>query len=672
MKMKAIRSSIACLAVLSFVLSFAATAEEQTPFTGAPISIPGSVQAEYFDNGGEGQAYHDTDAGNNGGYFRATDVDIARLNLLCCERLQEAYIGWTQAGEWLEYTVDVQQEGYYFVEVRVASDGPGGTFHIAFDGIDKTGPLTVPDTGGWRNWRVVAKAAVYLHAGTQVMSLVMDTNGISGSVANIDEIDFSPSVASIPGTVQAERFNEGGEGVAYHDTDAGNNGRYYRATDVDIDVDGDDPFNVSYIGWTKSGEWVEYAVNVQTAGYYTVSAKVASRGQGGTFHIEFNGVDATGMFTVPDTGGWRKWEFISKNGVYLTAGPQVMRLALDSIGPSGSVGNIEHVFFTPSEHIGVVPGLIEAEDFDNGGEGVAYHDTDIGNNGSGRQTDVDLTEAGFYQNHMPNQALGWTQAGEWVQYTVDVQQAGYYRVDARVASKGQGGTFHIELNGVDKTGTFTVPDTGGWSNYSVLSKRDIFLEAGTQSMRIVMDGVGPTGSVGNIDWVRFVSMQTARSPYWGSPADLSVAAEIQAEDFDEGGEGVSYHDVDAGDAGNCYRPLTDVDIDCYSLPGSSAYVGWTQAGEWLEYTVNVPIDGYYQAEISVASKGQGGTFHIEFDRADITGPFAVPNTGGWRNFITLSRSVYLPAGLQVMRIALDSNGPSGSVANLDFVRLTRE
>jgi hypothetical protein len=421
---------------------------------------------------------------------------------------------------------------------------------------------------------------------------------------------------------------------------------------------------------------LEYTVNVQSAGFYAVRAWVASRGRGGTFHIEFDGVDKTGPFVVPDTGDWKNFTGIGKEGIYLDAGTQVMRIALDSNGATGSVGNIERVFFfTPSDHVGVVgvvPGLIEAEDFDYGGEGVAYHDTDIGNNGSGRRTDVDLAEAGFYQNHMPNEALGWTKAGEWVQYTVDVQQAGYYRVDARVASKGQGGTFHIEFNGVDKTGTITVPHTGGWSNYSVISKRDIYLEAGTQSMRIVMDGVGPTGSVGNIDWVRFVSMQTARSPYSGWPVDLSVAAEIEAEHFDEGGEGVSYHDVDAGNAGNCYRPLTDVDIDCYSLPGSSAYVGWTQAGEWLEYTVNVPIEGYYRAEVSVASDGQGGTFHIEFDRADITGPFAVPNTGGWRNFITLSRSVYLAAGLQVMRIALDSNGPSGSVATLDFVRLTRE
>ena len=47
-----------------------------TPFSGVPIAIPGTIQAEDFDNGGEGVGYHDASTGNSGGQYRATDVDI--------------------------------------------------------------------------------------------------------------------------------------------------------------------------------------------------------------------------------------------------------------------------------------------------------------------------------------------------------------------------------------------------------------------------------------------------------------------------------------------------------------------------------------------------------------------------------------------------------------------
>jgi Calcineurin-like phosphoesterase/Carbohydrate binding module (family 6) len=55
-------------------------------------------------------------------------------------------IGWADAGEWLGYSVVVDEAGEYNIDVRVASAGPGGTFHIEVDGVDQTGPLLVPDT----------------------------------------------------------------------------------------------------------------------------------------------------------------------------------------------------------------------------------------------------------------------------------------------------------------------------------------------------------------------------------------------------------------------------------------------------------------------------------------------------------------------------------------------
>jgi arabinoxylan arabinofuranohydrolase len=132
----------------------------------------------------------------------------------------------------------------------------------------------------------------------------------------------------IPGTIEVENFDFGGEGVAYHDNDAINSGGQGRTSDgVDTETCSEGTLN---IGWTNTGEWYEYTVNVATTGTYNVDVREASQLAGGTFHIEFNGVDKTGLFTTVNTGAWQTWTTISKTGIALTAGTQVMRIYLDN------------------------------------------------------------------------------------------------------------------------------------------------------------------------------------------------------------------------------------------------------------------------------------------------------------------------------------------------------
>jgi hypothetical protein len=73
--------------------------------------------------------------------------------------------------------------------------------------------------------------------------------------------------SSIPGTIQAEDFDDGVNGATYRDTTSGNSGGQYRATDVDIELTSDS--NGLYnVGWVFAGEWINYTVNVATAGAY--------------------------------------------------------------------------------------------------------------------------------------------------------------------------------------------------------------------------------------------------------------------------------------------------------------------------------------------------------------------------------------------------------------------
>ena len=158
------------------------------------------------------------------------------------------------------------------------------------------------------------------------------------------------------------------------------------------------------------------------------------------------------------------------------------------------------------------------------------------------------------------------------------------------------------------------------------------------------------------------------TPFAGEPTP--VPGIIQAEDFDNGGEGIAYHDLSAPNEGGSYRTTDAVDIEP-TTDGSPSYsVGWTQPGEWLNYSVNVATAGTYTLEVRVASSGIGGTFHVEANALNVTGAMAIPNTGGWHAWQTVSKSVSLAGGVQTLRLVLDTGGPQGWVGNFNFLRLT--
>jgi Carbohydrate binding module (family 6)/Chitobiase/beta-hexosaminidase C-terminal domain/Fibronectin type III domain len=149
----------------------------------------------------------------------------------------------------------------------------------------------------------------------------------------INGIEITPLLSStpIPGTIQAEAFDTGGEGIAYHDTDTANSGGAFRTTEgVDIKTTTDTGGGYA-VGWMNTGEWLKYTVNVTTAGTYTLTARVATPYAGKSFHIEIDNVNVTGPLTVPVTGAWdTTWATVTKTGFTLTAGQHVMRFVADT------------------------------------------------------------------------------------------------------------------------------------------------------------------------------------------------------------------------------------------------------------------------------------------------------------------------------------------------------
>jgi uncharacterized delta-60 repeat protein len=153
--------------------------------------------------------------------------------------------------------------------------------------------------------------------------------------------------------------------------------------------------------------------------------------------------------------------------------------------------------------VSVPAGTIEAENFDNGGEGVAYHDSTPQNiGGAYRNGSVDVLALAGASNGF---AVGYTDTGEWLKYSINVSAAGTYVLQSRVASYLPGGAFHVEVDGTNRTGTINVPDTGGWSNWHTLASQPFVLSSGKHVMRLVEDRTGILGAVANFDTFRFVA-----------------------------------------------------------------------------------------------------------------------------------------------------------------------
>ncbi len=165
----------------------------QGPYGGTAASMPGTVEAENFDNGGEGIAYHDVDAANNGGQYRTTEGPDIQTH----PGTGTYDIGYVQPGEWLSYTVNVTATASYDISFRVAGDGSGGTFHLEVDGVDKTGTMTMPNTGGWQTFTFLTKSNVALTSGSHVLKVVFDGWGSAG-VLNLDSITLAASAIPAP------------------------------------------------------------------------------------------------------------------------------------------------------------------------------------------------------------------------------------------------------------------------------------------------------------------------------------------------------------------------------------------------------------------------------------------------------------------------------------------
>ena len=163
------------------------------PYGGTAAAIPGTVQAANYDTGGQGVAYNVTSTNGTANSYRSDGVDLEA----CTDTGCGDDIGWTAAGQWFKYTVNVATAGTYTVSLRLASpSGVTDGLHIASSsGANLSGNINVPATGGWQTWTTVT-ASVTLPAGQQTLTIDQDNGGW-----NIHQLTLASSITPPANTV---------------------------------------------------------------------------------------------------------------------------------------------------------------------------------------------------------------------------------------------------------------------------------------------------------------------------------------------------------------------------------------------------------------------------------------------------------------------------------------
>ncbi|MBU0679243.1 MAG: carbohydrate-binding protein, partial [Verrucomicrobia bacterium] len=306
--------------------------------------------------------------------------------------------------------------------------------------------------------------------------------------------------------------------------------------------------------------------------------------------------------------------------------------AADSPIISGSEFKKTHVISSTSRT------KIQMEDFDVGGEGIAFHDTTSLNLGGSYRTDeaVDIIAQGSAKY------IGWIEPEEWLTYNIRVEESGIYSINARYSTES-GSTdaqCDLALDGQALDGIKHFPATSGWTDFQTVKLWKVFLPAGVHTLEFYAYTAGF-----NIDWLRLM-------PLIESDFVFDLPGVIEMEDYHPGGEGVAFYDlVETINLGGAYRNDA-VDI---GTNGAGYAIGWTVDGETLKYKVHIQTEGFYDIDCWYTSPATGGQWRLKCDGEYVTESQVMPGTGGWSNYSLYEcNGVLLPKGEHVLEFCIES------------------
>jgi predicted esterase len=293
--------------------------------------------------------------------------------------------------------------------------------------------------------------------GTYTFKLtVTDNSGATASASVNVTVNASTVVTytSIPGKIEAENYSS----------------MYGIQTENTLDAGGG-----KNVGWQDNNDWMDYGVNVATAGTYTIDFRVATPNNGSQFQLRNSSGSVLATVNVPNTGSYQTWQTVSAI-VTLPAGQQTLRVYTNN---SSGGWNLNWMNFSSGTTTTPPPPStssihIEAESYSSM-YGILTEPTSDAGGGK---------DVGYQDNN------------DWMDYSANIASAGSYTVNLRVASLYGGGQFQIRNSSGTVLATVNVPSTGGYQTWQTVSTT-LTLPAGQQTLRIFTVN---SGGGWNLNW----------------------------------------------------------------------------------------------------------------------------------------------------------------------------
>ncbi|GHU65352.1 hypothetical protein FACS1894123_11200 [Bacteroidia bacterium] len=323
---------------------------EGAPFFDTPYIVPAIgelvIEAEHFDRGGREIAFHDntTNGGNDvsksvrGEEDGSANVEMEYRNP---QGGTNATIGWANEGEWLTYSINVEEEGEYDIFYVLSTNNGDRKQHIEVDGVAY--PEIIAHTpGDWLTWMdILVGSKVELTTGIHTLYAYYYGNFDKIKIRKHSDIfPYEHNPQAIPGTIQAWKFDEGGESLTYgvSDKTLGEANNAIREN-VAVPIRGSE--DDYYVDVVESGtpSWLLYTVDIKETGYYKLTFKVASNIGDESFTLSNRFWSAKAAFPEASSS---EWQDITFPIVKLNEGLDTLKLTT-----SGSGAKIASIKFEP-------------------------------------------------------------------------------------------------------------------------------------------------------------------------------------------------------------------------------------------------------------------------------------------------------------------------------------
>lgn len=453
-----------------------------------------------------------------------------------------------------------------------------------------------------------------------------------GNLGSLEQAVFR----SIPSRIEAESFERFSDFDTLHSGNCGSGA-------VDQEITTDPNGGACNVGWTKVGEWLEYDVTAATAGTFAFTLRMASGVANRVASVRLDN-NLIGTVTAP-AGGWQAWEDRTISNVNVAAGNHTLRVTFDTDDV-----NLNYINITQAA------GPVCGDGTCNGTETCSTCTQDCGscsgrNIASNLEAEANDGQVGlqFETCTEGGQNAGFIDVNDNIQWNIAVPTSGNYTVTTRSASWAAT-SLKLFVDNVEKA-TLNLPSTwpgtgNQYQTWQSFTTPAIALTQGTRSLKVQF-----TGGNQNLNWVK-VAAATATG--------VTVPARIEAEAYDAFNESTP-----ASNQGNACNRSDGVDKEATTDQSGVCNVGWTTAGEWLEYNIQSATAQTVNIVSRVASGVAGKRFHVERDGVTVGGTQTAPSAG-WQVFSDSTvTGVSLTAGAHKLRVVFDD----GDV-NLNYINVT--